>query len=863
MKKKKLLLLFIPICLSLSGNTLYVSPGGKDSNPGTLSQPFLTINKAWSKVSAGDIIYIRGGRYTYAMMGETVLSGKSGMANNLIKIWNYPGESPIIDFSATTFSSQVIAIFMDGANYVHLKGIRITSINQPHSGAIGSPQYGLLLDGKGASNCIFEQMETDHIGGWGVVIGENCSDIEFLNCDSHNNADPYTANGDPYGWSDGFQSTSLTSTNITFNGCRSWENSDDGWDLRGCNGVITIENCWSFRNGFREDGITKGGDGEGFKLGGKTAPSTTSILRTVKNCLAFDNSLGFSPEPDLPENELGVVLINCVAYNNSNVGINFQYGNIAIVRNNIIYNNKPYNTYSWGSNVTHDHNNLDIPITVTDADFLSVNSDGMDGPRQEDGSLPVLNFLKPVKGSRLIDAGVDVGLPFDNKAPDLGAFEFQSGLPAPSPVYISSVIENSSPSLLEINFDLSLDNLKVPAKTSFNVMVNLQNRTINSVSVSGKTVKLNLATSVVFGDLVTLSYSKPSINSIQTVSGGEAQNFSNKSVTNNCKDLIKPNNPPEIDIDYPLIVNSGFVYDIDATSNCDPNNDPLTIDWTVPTNVSVSSINNEKIQFLAPVIENTSNINFRLKVGDGDTLLSKDITIKIIPYKHELTAVRITNIKASDYQAPDYPYNILDGNTLTKWASNGNNKWLCLKLAEPFKISYIVLAFLYDQHYKSYFDIYASKDSLIWEPVLINYSSCNFSGDKQIFDFPPTFNDTEYSYLKYIGHGNSINNWNNLSEFKIFGTLGQHSGSGITEKRKVIIYPNPTRDYLNIFIEEPSLNSDMLKIFNISGKVVFEKILNPIIKTVQIPLNLESGVYIVGMYVGNSKIFDQKLFIIN
>jgi len=35
----------------------------------------------------------------------------------------------------------------------------------------------------------------------------------------------------------------------------------------------------------------------------------------------------------------------------------------------------------------------------------------------------VLDFLRLAPGSTLIDAGVDVGLPYESAAPDLGAFE--------------------------------------------------------------------------------------------------------------------------------------------------------------------------------------------------------------------------------------------------------------------------------------------------------------------------------------------------------------------------------------------------------------------------------------------------------
>jgi hypothetical protein len=48
---------------------------------------------------------------------------------------------------------------------------------------------------------------------------------------------------------------------------------------------------------------------------------------------------------------------------------------------------------------------------------------GWDAPRKPDGSLPDVPMFHPSAASAVIDRGVDVGLPFRGKAPDLGAFE--------------------------------------------------------------------------------------------------------------------------------------------------------------------------------------------------------------------------------------------------------------------------------------------------------------------------------------------------------------------------------------------------------------------------------------------------------
>jgi hypothetical protein len=84
------------------------------------------------------------------------------------------------------------------------------------------------------------------------------------------------------------------------------------------------------------------------------------------------------------------------------------------------------NTWNLDLDLTEDDFvSLDDPsMTVTGEDLSTI--PGMLGPRNDDGSLPDVDFLKLKKGSRAIDKGEDVGFPFEGKAPDLGAFEYGS-----------------------------------------------------------------------------------------------------------------------------------------------------------------------------------------------------------------------------------------------------------------------------------------------------------------------------------------------------------------------------------------------------------------------------------------------------
>ncbi len=99
------------------------------------------------------------------------------------------------------------------------------------------------------------------------------------------------------------------------------------------------------------------------------------------------------------------------------------------------------------------------------------------------------------------------------------------------PVYQSSVIENSTPSRLEMTYSVNLANV-VPPGSAFIVMVNSSARSVSSVSISGTKVYLNLSSPVVYGNVVTVSYTRPSSNPLQNIAGGLASSITAQSVTN-------------------------------------------------------------------------------------------------------------------------------------------------------------------------------------------------------------------------------------------------------------------------------------------------------------------------------------------
>lgn len=391
-------------------NTYYISPSGSDSNPGTINAPFASMAKAYLVVKPGDLIYVRGGNY---YVSTQLNLNKSGTSEKPFRIWAYPGEKPVFNADGFTVEPSWVLRFSD-ASYWHIKGFEIK--NNPHGGAI--------YIGDNSNNNIIENNNVHHNGnqsswaGTGIVMYGNPSNNLILNNDSHNNKD--IDNGD----GDGLAGCSTGNGNI-LRGNRVWNNSDDGIDLFNTNdnqegGILLVENNWAWDNGYNSDHVPyPNGDGNGFKLGGQRAgkTNTTSGGHTVRNNLAWGNSSnGF----DENSSSRPLKVYNNTAWNNKS---NFSFWENAIATgHNLFYNNLSFG--NLGSVVGKSiFNSWNLSVTVNSSDFISLDTSCAVSPRQLDGSLPNCDFLRLVAGSDLIDRGIDIGLPFSGRAPDLGALE--------------------------------------------------------------------------------------------------------------------------------------------------------------------------------------------------------------------------------------------------------------------------------------------------------------------------------------------------------------------------------------------------------------------------------------------------------
>lgn len=102
----------------------------------------------------------------------------------------------------------------------------------------------------------------------------------------------------------------------------------------------------------------------------------------------------------------------------------------------------------------------------------------------------------------------------------------------PAAVYVSSVIENTTPAKLEIIYNQELAPT-VPPDSSFVTIVNGVSKTVKSVNISGTKVILTLPEPLKSNDVVSVSYVKPAINALVSKAGAAVESFTGKTVVNN------------------------------------------------------------------------------------------------------------------------------------------------------------------------------------------------------------------------------------------------------------------------------------------------------------------------------------------
>ncbi len=142
--KKQLPFLGIAMMISvaLSAQSFYVSTNGDDNNPGSLDQPWETIQYAMDMASPGSIVNIMGGTYN-----ERLYVNVSGTPGNIITFQNYNNEAVLVD--GTGWNDPALCEIYD-QQYIRIKGFHFKNNTQ--------------------------------LDAMGIFIEGNCRNIEIIEC---------------------------------------------------------------------------------------------------------------------------------------------------------------------------------------------------------------------------------------------------------------------------------------------------------------------------------------------------------------------------------------------------------------------------------------------------------------------------------------------------------------------------------------------------------------------------------------------------------------------------------------------------------------------------------------------------------
>ncbi|HEU5470186.1 MAG TPA: carbohydrate-binding protein [Actinophytocola sp.] len=360
------------------GNSLYVAPGGNDSNPGTLAAPLRTVQRAVDLAQPGYTINLRGGTYAPATNIQLI---KNGTPSQPITMRNHNGERVIIDGENMPHTPAPVdgsiprpergAIHIEGDNW-RLIGLEI--INGPYA-----------IFGLDTNNNVFDRLITRDNYESGLHIQGASSNNQVINLDSFGNRDPRN-NGES---ADGLAIKEGSGSGNVVRGARLWNNSDDGLDFWEFLSPVTVENSLAWGNGFNRWNLPDyTGDGNGFKLGG--GDEDLPAAHIVRNGMAWDNSAGGFIDNANPGQ---LVTDRSTAWRNGGTGFDFADADGTLTRNLAVSNGT---NSSLGGNSSGSGNSWDLGGSWS---FVSTDPATITGARNADGSIRSSTFLRPTNGA--------------------------------------------------------------------------------------------------------------------------------------------------------------------------------------------------------------------------------------------------------------------------------------------------------------------------------------------------------------------------------------------------------------------------------------------------------------------------------
>ncbi|UPK71615.1 cellulase family glycosylhydrolase [Chitinophaga filiformis] len=109
------------------------------------------------------------------------------------------------------------------------------------------------------------------------------------------------------------------------------------------------------------------------------------------------------------------------------------------------------------------------------------------------------------------------------------------------------------------------------------------------------------------------------------------------------------------------------------------------------------------------------------------------------------------------------PANVQDNDYNTRWSAEGDGQWIQFCLESITTVSRVDIAFYNGTQRQTIFDILTSTDGISWTAAATGLRSSGTSNALETF----TFSARSAKHVRILGHGNTVNAWNSLTEVKI------------------------------------------------------------------------------------------------
>ena len=334
--------------LAQSGSTFYVSKSGSNSNSGSYTAPWLTIQHAASTVTAGATVYVETGTYN-----ESVNFPNSGTSSNPITFANYPGETATIDGTGLTVSGTQGLINIVNGSYITINGFQIQ--NYTTSKAAATPA-GIWITGSGTgvkilNNQVHNITTTTEKNGnaFGIAVyGTSSTPITQITISGNTVYDLKTGESETMNV-DGNVTYFLISNNVVH------DNDNIGIDAIGFEGVGPTGSDQA-RYGevvgntvYNISGINNAGEGDSYDADGLYCDGCEYVVFERNTVYSCDIAMEAASEHSGHDSSY-VTIRNNLFYNSNAVGVTFGgYANKVggsdhvVVVTNTLYNNNVKN----------------------------------------------------------------------------------------------------------------------------------------------------------------------------------------------------------------------------------------------------------------------------------------------------------------------------------------------------------------------------------------------------------------------------------------------------------------------------------------------------------------------------------------